>query len=145
MGIGIEAMSCKPRATSSVVHIRITKYLKMKNFKELKVWQKGVDIAINSYKLVETFPTTEKYSLNQQITRAAVSIPSNIAEGSSRSSEKEYARFLEISLGSSFELETQYLIAQKLNFGNQEVLLEGLQMLDEEQKMTMSFINKLKK
>jgi four helix bundle protein len=117
----------------------------MKNFKELKVWQKGVDIAINSYKLIETFPTTEKYSLSQQITRAAVSIPSNIAEGSSRSSEKEYARYLEISLGSAFELETQYLIAQKLNFGNQGVLQEGLQMLDEEQKMTMAFINKLKK
>jgi four helix bundle protein len=117
----------------------------MKNFKELKVWQKGVDIAITSYKLVETFPNTERYSLSQQITRAAVSIPSNIAEGSSRSSEKEYARFLEISLGSSFELETQYLIAQKLNFGNQELLVEGLQMLDEEQKMTMAFINKLNK
>ena len=88
----------------------------MKNFKELKVWQKGVEIAVTSYKLVDTFPTSEKYSLSQQITRAAVSIPSNIAEGSSRRSEKEYARFLEISLGSCFELETQYLIAQKLNF-----------------------------
>ena len=117
----------------------------MKNFKELKVWQKGVDIAVTSYKLVETFPNTEKYSLSQQITRAAVSIPSNIAEGSSRTSEKEYARFLEISLGSAFELETQYLIAQKLNFGNQELLTEGLQMLGEEQKMTMAFINKLNK
>jgi len=117
----------------------------MKNFKELKVWQKGVDIAITSYKLVETFPNTERYSLSQQITRAAVSIPSNIAEGSSRSSEKEYAGFLEISLGSSFELETQYPIAKKLNFGNQELLVEGLQMPDEEQKMTMAFINKLNK
>ena len=74
----------------------------MRNFKELKIWQKGFDISINSYKLVETFPQTEKYSLAQQITRAAVSIPSNIAEGSSRSSAKEYNRYLEISLGSSF-------------------------------------------
>lgn len=115
----------------------------MKNFKELKVWQKGVEIAVTSYKLVDTFPKTERYSLSQQITRAAVSIPSNIAEGSSRSSEKEYARFLEITLGSSFELETQYLIAQKINFGDQQLLTTGLQLLNEEQKMIMAFINKL--
>lgn len=117
----------------------------MKNFKELKVWQKGVEIAVNSYKLVDTFPATEKYSLSQQITRAAVSIPSNIAEGSSRSSEKDYARFLEISLGSSFELETQYLIAQKVNFGDQQLVINGLQMLNEEQRMIMAFLNKLYK
>ena len=113
----------------------------MRNFKELKIWQKGFDIAITSYKLVDTFPKSEKYSLSQQITRAAVSIPSNIAEGSSRSSEKDYSRFVEISLGSSFELETQYLIAKALNFGDQELLSRGLQMLDEEEKMIMSFIN----
>lgn len=117
----------------------------MKNFKELKVWQKGVEIALTSYKLVDTFPNSEKYSLSQQITRAAVSIPSNIAEGSSRSSEKEYARFLEISLGSCFELETQYLIAQNVNFGNQQIVTTGLQMLNEEQKMIMAFLNKLNK
>ena len=117
----------------------------MKNYKELKVWQKGVEIALTSYKLVDTFPNSEKYSLSQQITRAAVSIPSNIAEGSSRSSEKEYARFLEISLGSCFELETQYLIAQNVNFGNQQIVTTGLQMLNEEQKMIMAFLNKLNK
>ena len=117
----------------------------MRNFKELKIWQKGVELSVNSYKLVDTFPSTEKYSLSQQITRASVSIPSNIAEGSSRSSEKDYARFLEISLGSSFELETQYLIAQKINFGNQELVSEGLKLLDEEQKMIMAFIKKLSK
>ena len=116
----------------------------MKNFKELKIWQKGVDIAVNSYRLVESFPSSEKFSLSQQITRAAVSIPSNIAEGSSRSSEKDYARFLEYSLGSSFEAETQYLIAQKVNFGNQLLLSDGLKMIDEEQKMLMAFIKKLK-
>jgi four helix bundle protein len=117
----------------------------MRNFKELKIWQKGFDLAVMSYKLVDTFPKTEKYSLSQQITRAAVSIPSNIAEGSSRSSEKDYARFVEISLGSTFELETQFLIAKALNFGDQVLLAEGLQKLDEEEKMIMSFINKLNK
>jgi four helix bundle protein len=117
----------------------------MRNFKELKIWQKGFDIAINSYKLVDTFPKTERYSLSQQITRAAVSIPSNVAEGSSRSSEKDYNRFLEFSLGSSFELETQYLIARKVNFGEEQLITEGLKMLDEEQKMLMSFMNRLNK
>jgi len=115
----------------------------MRNFKELKIWQKGFDIAINSYKLIETFPQTEKYSLAQQITRAAVSIPSNIAEGSSRSSAKEYNRYLEISLGSSFELETQYLIAKELNFGAPELVTNGLKQLDEEQKMIIAFQKKI--
>jgi len=117
----------------------------MRNFKAPKIWQKGFDIAINSYKLVDTFPKTEKYSLSQQITRAAVSIPSNIAEGSSRTSEKDYNRFLEISLGSSFELETQYLIAKAVNFGDEQLISDGLQMLDEEQKMVMSFMTRLNK
>src|SRR4026209_262054 len=107
----------------------------MKNFKELKIWQKGFEIALMSYKLVDTFPKSEKYSLSQQITRASVSIPSNIAEGSSRSSEKDYSRFVEISLGSTFELETQFLIAKALNFGDQTLLADGLQILDEEEKM----------
>ena len=71
----------------------------MRNFKSLKIWQKGFDIAVNSFKLVSTFPKEEKYGISSQITRAAVSIPSNIAEGSSRTSEKEYSRFIEISLG----------------------------------------------
>ena len=89
----------------------------MKNFKELKVWQKGFQISVLCFKLIESFPKEEKYGLSIQITKAAVSIPSNIAEGSSRTSEKDYNRFLEIDLGSSFELETQILISEALNFG----------------------------
>ena len=73
---------------------------------------------------VDTFPKEEKFSLVQQMTKAAVSIPSNIAEGSSRSSEKDYCRFIEISIGSAFELETQIIIAEKLNKGNQQLLQE---------------------
>ena len=70
----------------------------MRNFKELRVWQKGMDIAVNCFKIIEDFPKEEKFGLSLQITRAGVSIPSNIAEGSSRSSEKDYRRFIEISL-----------------------------------------------
>ncbi len=115
----------------------------MRNFKQLKIWQKGLDIAVNSFKLTSTFPKEEKYGLTSQITRSAVSIPSNVAEGSSRSSNKDYSRFIEISLGSSFELETQVLIADMVNFGQKEIRNSILKDIDEEQKMLMSFLNKL--
>lgn len=69
----------------------------MRNFKELKIWQKGFRVAVNSFKLTSTFPKEEKYGISSQVTKAAVSIPSNIAEGSSRSREKDYNRFIEIS------------------------------------------------
>lgn len=78
-----------------------------------------------------------------QITRAGVSIPSNIAEGSSRSSEKDYSRFVEISLGSSYELETQSLIAQRVKYGNQDLLTQVITDVNDEQKMLLGFINKL--
>lgn len=115
----------------------------MRNFKNLKIWQKGFDIAVSSFQFVSRFPKEEKYGICSQITRAAVSIPSNIAEGSSRKSEKDYHRYLEHSLGSSFELETQILISQSVNFGNKsegELLLKNI---DEEQKMLMGFMSKL--
>ena len=117
----------------------------MKNFKELRIWQKGMDIAVNCFKITEEFPKEEKFGLNIQITRAGVSIPSNIAEGSSRSSEKEYARFIEISMGSSYELETQLLIAQRLSYGNQSLLGQTIADVNDEQKMLMGFGNKLNK
>lgn len=117
----------------------------MRNFKELKIWQKGFQIAINSFKLTSTFPKEEKYGITSQITKAAVSIPSNIAEGSSRSSEKDYNRFIEISLGSTFELETQLLIAAAVNFGEEEIRNQILKDIDEEQKMLISFMSKLNK
>ncbi|HEY6978655.1 MAG TPA: four helix bundle protein [Chitinophagaceae bacterium] len=114
----------------------------MRNFKELKIWQKGFEITVDTYKIVGTFPNSEKYSLSQQVTKSAVSIPSNIAEGSSRSSSNDYNRFLEISLGSSFELETQLLIAA-VNFGDVQLINSTLSKIDEEQKMITSFIKKL--
>ncbi|AXY78795.1 four helix bundle protein [Paraflavitalea soli] len=117
----------------------------MRNFKDLKIWQKGFDIAVRSFKLSTTFPKEERFGLCSQVTRSAVSIPSNIAEGSSRNSEKDYSRFVEISLGSSFELETQLLIAKAANLGDNALTNELLQQVDEEQKMLMSFLSKLKK
>lgn len=115
----------------------------MRNFEELKIWQKGFEIAVNTYSLTETFPASERFDITQQATRAAVSIPSNIAEGSSRTSEKDYKRFIEVALGSSFELETQLLIAKAVNLGD-TVMIDGtLHKIDEEQKMLIAFANKL--
>ncbi len=111
----------------------------MRNFKELKIWQKGYQIAVNCFKLTTTFPAQEKFGLISQLNRACISIPSNIAEGSSRNSRKEYNRYIEISLGSCFEAETQLLIAQKLNFGNPESLIEILLQITEEEKMLTAF------
>ena len=116
----------------------------VKNFKALTIWQKGIEIAAKSYRFTSSFPSSEKFGLISQINRAAVSIASNIAEGSSRSSEKDYHRFIEIALGSAFEMETQLLISQSLNYGLSELRNEILKDLDGEQKMLISFAKKLK-
>ena len=81
-----------------------------------------MELVDNVYTYAEAFPKTEKYGLSSQITRSAVSIPSNIAEGASRNSEKDFARFLEIALGSAFELETQLIIASKRKYVSTESL-----------------------
>jgi four helix bundle protein len=115
----------------------------MRNFKELFIWKKGMEIAVNCFKLVEGFPKEQKFGLSLQITKSGVSIPSNIAEGSSRSSEKHYCHFTEISLGSSYELETQLLISQRVQLGDQGLLKQILNDVSEEQKMIIGFLNKL--
>ena len=135
-------MSFEPQALSRELLLNF-KPNNMRNFKELKIWEKGFEIAVDTYKLVDSFPKSEKHSLAQQVTRAACSIPSNIAEGSSRRSEKDYYRFIEISLGSSFELETQLLIAKAVSFGNETLINNTLSKIDEEQKMLIAFANKL--
>lgn len=117
----------------------------MRNFKELKVWQKGFQIAVNSFKITESFPLQEKFGLASQINRSGVSIPSNIAEGSSRTSDKDYNRFIEISLGSSFELETQLLIAKEVKYGNETLINVTLDLLAEEEKMLTAFSSSLTK
>lgn len=88
----------------------------MRNFREYDIWIDSMELVSRVYKIVDEFPVNEKFSLSSQITRAVVSIPSNIAEGASRDSEKDFARFLEIALGSVFELETQLIIANNRNF-----------------------------
>ncbi len=92
----------------------------MRDFRKLEVWHQSMELVDKIYQLCTRFPISEQYGLIQQIQKSAVSIPSNIAEGNSRDSEKEYSRFLQISLGSAFELETQLLISQKRKYISDE-------------------------
>ncbi|MFT3910672.1 MAG: four helix bundle protein [Ferruginibacter sp.] len=116
----------------------------MRNFKQLKIWQKGIQIAIDCIRITNTFPKQEKFGIISQLNRACISIASNIAEGSSRSSNKDYNRFIEISLGSCFEAETQFLIASQLGFGNAESIEAIILQIIEEQKMFTIFSARLK-
>ena len=88
----------------------------MKNVTGLVVWQKGIDLVVEIYRLVKKLPKEENYALSDQMRRAAVSIPSNIAEGKNRSSDKEFVRFLYIAKGSTAEIETQLFICIKLGY-----------------------------
>ncbi len=117
----------------------------MIDFKKLRVWEQGMRIAIATYRLTDTFPAKEKYSLCTQMTSAAVSIPSNIAEGNTRRSDKDKSRFAEIALGSSFELETQLLIADDLNFGDIDLRKNLIEQVLIEHRMLNSFLSTLKK
>ena len=106
----------------------------MRNFRKYDIWVDGMNLVDAVYALVDKFPSTEKFALSSQITRSAISIPSNIAEGASRSSEKDFARFLEIALGSAFELETQLIIAGKRKYITERELDESVKMLASLQK-----------
>jgi four helix bundle protein len=88
----------------------------MHNFRELKVWQEAMEIAKHTYKATMTFPKSEIYALTSQMNRAAISIPSNIAEGAGRNSNKGFTQFLNIAIGSCFELETQMILAFEFSY-----------------------------
>jgi len=116
-----------------------SRFRRMKNFKELKIWQKGFQIAVDCFSITGTFPKEEKFGLASQLNRACVSIPSNIAEGGSRRTNKDYNHFIQLSLGSCFEAETQFLIANSLGFGKEELIKEILIKIDEEERMLTAF------
>lgn len=115
----------------------------MKNYRELNVWKKGIDLVKVTYQLSKKFPVEEKYGLIAQMTKAAVSIPANIAEGSSRNSDKDNARFLQIALGSAFELQTYFIIGKELDWLTFEEVVAAEKLLKEEIKMIQSFLKKL--
>ncbi len=107
----------------------------MHNFKELKIWNKAMDVTVEVYKATAAFPTEEKYGLTSQMRRCAVSIPSNIAEGAGRNSDGQFRHFLGISNGSCFELETQLIISNRLELIDDETVEPILQQITELQKM----------
>ena len=113
------------------------------NFKKLKIWREGMELVVETYKVTKTFPSEEKYGLISQLNRCSVSIPSNIAEGTSKSSEKHFRTFLEISLGSAFEWETQITIAEKLKYISSDEFEELEIRIIQLQKMISGFIGKL--
>ena len=111
----------------------------MHNLKELKIWNKAMDLTVEVYNATSSFPSDEKFGLISQSRRSAVSIPSNIAEGAGRNSNKEFANFLGIANGSSYELQTQLVISNKLNLINDDLLDNLLKQIDELQKMNFAF------
>ena len=116
---------------------------KIKNFRGLDVWNKGIEIVKDVYKVVSGFPKQESYGLASQMQRCSVSIPSNIAEGFNRFHSKEYKHFLYIALGSCAELETQIEISVELKYMNKQIKTSLLEKLDHESRMLRNLIKKL--
>ncbi|MFS4466386.1 four helix bundle protein [Maribacter sp. 2210JD10-5] len=117
----------------------------MRDFRKLEIWKNGIELVKIVYKFSEKLPSNERFGLRSQITRAVVSVPSNIAEGCSRNSEIEFKRYLEISIGSLFEVETQLIIAQELKFIPSKELKPVLDLIQQEARMINSLITKIKK
>lgn len=115
----------------------------MKNFKELNIWKLGIELVKLTFKVSNQLPKEEKFGVTSQMTRAAVSIPANIAEGSSRNSDKDFRRFLQIALGSAFELPTYLIIIREMNWVIPEKLSATEQLLEQEIKMIQAFAKKL--
>ena len=116
---------------------------KIRNFRDLDVWKKGIEIVKDVYKTTDSFPKQEFYGLVSQMQRCSVSIPSNIAEGFNRFHNKEYKQFLYIALGSCAELETQIEIAGELRYVDEQRKAYLLEKLDHECRMLRNLIKKL--
>ena len=115
----------------------------MHNFRELDVWKKARALTGSIYKLTASFPKHEQYGLVSQMQRAAVSIPSNIAEGAGRTTPNDFCHFLDMAKGSSFELETQIIIAYDLGYINKEQVKQLVLTIHEIQKMIFGLKKKL--
>ena len=117
----------------------------LKNFKELKVWQKSYNLCLKVYKITKKFPKTEVYSLTSQMRRAALSIPCNIAEGYGRKTTPDYLRFLYMSYGSICELETQILLSGDLEYIETESLSELQSDIGEVERMLKALIKSIER
>ena len=116
----------------------------VKNYKDLLVWQKAMDLTVEVYRLVRFLPREETYALSDQMRRAVVSIPSNIAEGHGRNSTKEYINFLSVARGSQTELETQLQICVRLKYLSEDEAMVALNLCDELNRMLNALMNSLR-
>ncbi len=114
-----------------------------KNYRDLVVWKRSIELLKETYKLMRFLPKEEIYALSNQIRRAVVSIPSNIAEGNGRASSKDYARFLSMARGSKYELETQLLICVELCYLTQEQITHAMNLSEVIGRMLNVLIAKL--
>jgi four helix bundle protein len=115
----------------------------MHQYKELCIWKKSVELGTEIYKLTKQFPSDERFGLISQLRRAAVSVPSNIAEGAGRKSDREFCQFLSISYGSLCELDTQLIISTILGYVKEDEINKYSEKIVELQKMIFVLINKL--
>lgn len=113
------------------------------NFRKLKIWQDGMEIVNHTYNFVKKFPDYEKFNLTSQLIRCAVSIPSNIAEGTSKKTNKHFSKYLEDSLGSAFEWETQLIVAYNQKYITEELFKELEEKIVQLQKMISNFQDKI--
>lgn len=118
--------------------------MKIQTYRDLRVWQAAMSAAAEIYNLVKKLPKEETYALSDQMRRAAVSIPSNIAEGQGRSSTREFLQFLNIARGSIYELETQLLLSEKIQLLTQTDILPAMEKLSFTGKLLNALIKKLR-
>ncbi len=116
----------------------------MKTYREIICWQKAITLVKSIYELTNSFPHSEQFGLTSQLRRASVSIPSNIAEGFGRGSNKDFRRFLDIARGSLFELQTQLYIAKELEYINKELFDKTFEQSREVERILIGFIKSLK-
>ncbi|MBA4407350.1 hypothetical protein C0389_08755 [bacterium] len=117
----------------------------MRDFKKLKVWERSHKFVLNLYKVTKSFPKEELYGITSQLRRAVVSIPTNIAEGSGKQTEKEFARYLSIAAGSTSEVEYLLILSRDLEFIKQFLAVELITEINEIKKMLNAFIMKIAK
>jgi len=117
----------------------------LRNYQDLKVWQKGYNLCLEVYRLLKKFPVEERYGLSLQMRRSVVSIPSNIAEGYGRRGKQEYIHYLYVAYGSYCEFETQLLLASDLDYIKKETFEKIFEMAREVERMLKALIDSLEK
>jgi len=120
-----------------------TRKQKIQSFRDLQIWQKSMELTVAVYRMTQSFPREEMFGLTSQLRRCAISIPSNIAEGQGRSSEREFLHFLSIARGSNCELQTQLEIARRLGLADTQLLNDAESLSQEIGKMIYAFMHAL--